>query len=274
MRRFARALWFAVALPLAAAGCADNSMVLKGQVDNYKQQQLASTRQYQEMYQRATALDRNNQELEAMLAQARQQIKISDDQLAALREQLRTTTGQLAQAKAEMTGTEKRVEALSASMRRQGGVSITPNNSFLQTLPNLNLPPGHVRRDGDVIRIALPNSQLFEPGSARLRPTAAAALTAAAGELSRLYPNQIIGVEGHTDNDQVVGGPARNNHELSVARAMAVYDVRVTRTRLQPDQLFVVGHGGNHPMASNATLDGKELNRRVELVVYPERKGQ
>jgi flagellar motor protein MotB len=274
MPRFVRALWLSAVVSLVAAGCADNSMVLKGQVDKFKQQQLAGTRQYQELYQRATALDRNNQELEAMLAQSRQQIKISEDQLAALREQLRTTTGQLAQVKAEKTGSEKKVEALNASMRRQGGVSITPNNSFLQALPNLNLPPGHVRRDGDVVRIALPGSQLFEPGGARLRPTAAATITTAAAELARLYPNQIIGVEGYTDTDPVAGGPWRNNHELSVARAMAVYDVLATRTRLQPDQLFLVGHGGNHPMASNATPEGKELNRRVELVVYPERKGQ
>ncbi len=93
-----------------------------------------------------------------------------------------------------------------------------------------------------------------------------------AAELVRTYPDQIVGIEGHTDNDPIVGNQGRNNHELSVARAQAVYDVLVNRTRLQGNQLFIVGHGANHPIVSNATPEGKQRNRRVELVVYPERK--
>ena len=50
---------------------------------------------------------------------------------------------------------------------------------------------------------------------------------------------------------------------------MTVYDVLVGRTRLQGNQLFIVGHGANHPIVSNATLEGKRRNRRVELVVIP-----
>ena len=53
---------------------------------------------------------------------------------------------------------------------------------------------------------------------------------------------------------------------------MTVYDVLVSRTRLQPNQLFVIGHGPNRPVVSNATPDGKQRNRRIELVIYPERK--
>jgi chemotaxis protein MotB len=124
-----------------------------------------------------------------------------------------------------------------------------------------------------VIRVALPGSQLFESGSARLRPGAVNTITNAANELARIYPDQIIGVEGYTDTDPIAGGQWRSNHELSVARAMAVYEVLAARTRLQPGQLFIVGHGPNHPMVSNATPEGKESNRRVELVVYPEKKG-
>ena len=258
---------------LALPGCAGNSMVMKGQVDRYEQQLAAAQQQHQQLNQRAAALDRDNQELGTLLAQARQQAGVYEDQLAALREQLRGTTAQLAQVTAERDDTHRRVEAMNASMRRQGGVAITPNNSLLQTLPSLNLPPGYVRRDGEVIRVALPGNQLFESGSARLRPDGVNLVVAAAGELARLYPEQMIGVEGYTDSTPIVGGQHRNNHELSAARAMAVYDVVVARTRLEPRQLFVVGHGPNHPLMSNATPQGKEANRRVELVVYPEKRG-
>jgi outer membrane protein OmpA-like peptidoglycan-associated protein len=52
---------------------------------------------------------------------------------------------------------------------------------------------------------------------------------------------------------------------------MAVYDYLATHSHLKPQQLFVVGHGANHPVVSNGTPAGKERNRRVELVVYPEK---
>jgi flagellar motor protein MotB len=273
MSRFAVAAWLSTSIALVVAGCADNSMVLKGRLSQSEQQQTAMSRQYQQLQDRANALDRDNQEMGTLLAQSRQQAKVSEDQLAALRDQLRSVTAQLSQTRNDKESTDKRVQALTASMQRQGGVSITPNNSFLQTLPAINIAGVFVRRDGDVIRVELPGSTLFESGSARLRPGAVNLISDVAAELVRTYPDQIIGVEGHTDNDPIAGNQWRNNHGLSIARAETVYDVLVNRTRLQGNQLFVVGHGSNHPIVSNATLEGRQRNRRVELVVYPERKG-
>jgi len=273
MPRFSGGTWLFGCLLVALAGCADNPMVLKGKVTQYEQQQQAMSRQYSELQNRAVALDKDNQELGQLLAQSRQQSKVFEDQLAAMRDQMRGVTAQLAQTRSEKENTDKKVQAMTASVQRQGGVTITPNNSFLQTLPAINQPDVFVRRDGDVIRVELPDSRLFESGSARLRSGGPELIVNAATELMRSYPDQLIGIEGHSDNDPVTGGQWRSNHELSIARAMAVYDVLTTRTRLQGDQLFVVGHGSNHPVVSNATAEGKQRNRRVELVVYPERKG-
>jgi flagellar motor protein MotB len=248
-------------------------MVLKGKLSQTEQQQTAMSRQYQQLQDRANALDNDHQQTNALLAQARQQAKVSEDQLAAVRDQLRSVTAQLAQTRADKETTDKRVQVLNASMQRQGGVSISPNNSALQALPATNIPGVFVRRDGDVIRVELPGNNLFESGSARLRPGAANLISDVAAEIVRTYPDQIVGVEGHTDTDPIVANQSlRNNHQLSVERAMVVYDVLVNRTRIQGNQLFVVGHGSNHPVVSNATIEGKQRNRRVELVVYPERK--
>lgn len=271
MSRMHRVPWWLAVLLAAFAGCADNAMVLKGKVDKYEQQQVAMTRQYEQLQARATGLDRDNQELASLLAQSKQQVKVSEDQLAALRDQLRSSTAQLAQTRAEKESTEKRVQAMTASMQRQGGVPITPNNSLLQVKPAINIPGVEVRPDGDVIRVELSSQSLFETGTAHLRPGAVNLVTDVAAEVIRTYPDQLIGVEGYTDTDPS-GKQWSSNQELSVARAMTVYDVLVKRTRLQPNQLFVVGHGSNHPVVSNATPQGKQRNRRVELVIYPERK--
>ena len=187
-------------------------------------------------------------------------------------DQLRSITSQLAQTRAEKENIDRRVQVLNASMQRQGGVTIDPNSSLLQTLPAVNIAGVFVRRDGEVVRIELPGNTLFEPGTDRLRPGAANLIADVAAEIARVYPDQMIGIEGYTDNDPVAGGPWRNNHALSIARAFAVYDVLINRSRLQGNQLFVTGHGPNHPVVSNATPEGKQRNRRIEFVVYPDRK--
>ena len=269
MRGFAWAGWLSALVALA--GCANNSMVLKGQVDGLQQQQLALSRQNQELQSRAGSLDRDNQGLETILAQSRQRSKILEDQLALMRQQLGGVTSQLARLREEKQASDQKAQTLTASLRRQGGVSISPNNSLATTLPAFDLPDVHVRRDGDVIRIELPGGRLFDAGTARLRPEEAVLIIQVAAELVRNYPDQMIGVEGHTDSDPVHNSQWRSNNQLSAAQALAVHDVLLTRTRLQSGRLFVVGHGANHPVVSNATAAGKQRNRRVELVVYPEK---
>ena len=270
MRDLAWARWLAaLALPVLA-GCAENSMVLKGQVDRIRQEQVAISRQKEELQSRATRLDRDNQDLVNQLTQSKQQSKILEDRLGVLRDQLSASNAQLARLRDDKKSSEQKVQALSASLQRQGGTPITPNNSLLQTLPAINVPDVYVRRDGDVIRIELPAHRVFEPNGPRLLPGTSTVVLGIAGEVLRTYPNQIIGIEGHTDSDPAAGSQGQTTHQLSIQRAMAVYNTLVTQGRVNPSQLFVAGHGGNHPVLSNATPTGKKRNARVELVVYPE----
>jgi flagellar motor protein MotB len=66
----------------------------------------------------------------------------------------------------------------------------------------------------------------------------------------------------------------RSAHQLTAAQAMAVFEQLSYRHQLLPQQLFVLGHGENFPVASNATAAGQSRNRRVEIVIYPEVVGQ
>jgi flagellar motor protein MotB len=259
---------------IVMAGCADNPMVLKGRMAQYQQQQTDMQNQISQYQKRINDLDRDNQRNQALLAQSQQQSKLLEDRLTAVTEQLRSTTDQLARVSNDKLDLDSKTKALTASMHRQQGVSITPNSSFLQTLPAIRYADVHVRRDGDVIRVELPGNQLFDPGGAQVKPAAYNMIADVAAEIRRTYPDQLLGIEGHTDTDPVTGGQYRTNHALSTARALAVYEVLVSSQRYRAEQLFVVGHGPNHPVVSNGTLEGKQRNRRVELVIYPDRLGQ
>ncbi len=71
-----------------------------------------------------------------------------------------------------------------------------------------------------------------------------------------------LAVEGHTDS---IGGEAVNQ-ALSLRRAQSVISALVNRYGIKRNRLTAVGHGMSEPKASNDTLEGRALNRRVELV--------
>src|SRR5690606_13135598 len=149
------------------------------------------------------------------------------DQVALLKEQLATVNSQLARTQETYAETERKAQAMAASLKNRASASISANSSFHERLPAVNIPGVDVRADGDVIRIELPASKIFEPGGARLLSTSTTLLDAVAAEVARAYPQQLIGVEGHTDSQPLRGGPWASNHQLSVGRAMAVYDFLV-----------------------------------------------
>jgi flagellar motor protein MotB len=259
-----------VFLPVLS-GCANNPYTLQKQNQALQQQQLTLQQRNNELQARASALDRDNQELGTLLAQARQQSKLTEDQLAALRDQLASASTQLSQIRDEKHLSDQQTEALMASVRRRAGATITANNSLDRNLPALNLPGVEVRPDGDVVRIELPTARLFQPATAALQPSAASLVDMVALEIARAYPEQTIGVEGHTDSDFLRTPQGFDHQQLSVAQATAVYQYIVSRGQIPANRLFIVGHGSTHPVVSNATAAGKARNARVELVVYPEK---
>lgn len=273
MRVFAAGCWMGALAALALAGCAQNPYALQGQVTSLQQQQAALTQRNQELQSKTASLDQDNQDLQTQLAQNQRQSKLLQDQVTVLREQLGSTTTQLVQAQQDKQLAERNAQTTVASVKRRTGAAITPNNSLAANLPALNIPGVEVRQDGDVVRFELSADRLFEPGTAQLRPDAPALIDAVAAELERTYPDQIIGVEGHTDNSPTPPQFSSPN-QFTVNQAMAVFDYLSGRSRLKPNQLFLVGHGANHPVVSNATAAGQARNRRVELVVYPDRAAQ
>jgi flagellar motor protein MotB len=271
MRVVAVSAWLGVLALSVAAGCANNPYALQRQNQALQQQQLAMQQRNQELQSKASTLDHDNQELETLLAQTRQQSKVMEDQLAAVRDQLATTSAQLGKVRDEKQLSDKQTEALVASTRRRTGAKITANNSLQRSLPAVNLPGVEVRPDGDVVRVELPSAKLFQPGSTVLQPVAGSLLDAVAAELARAYPDQKIGVEGHTDGDFVRSPQGGDNQQLSVARATAVYQYLSARNQIPASRMFIVGYGANQPVVSNATAAGKARNGRVELVVYPDK---
>jgi len=234
------------------------------------QQQTALAQQTQQYQQRAASLDRDNQELQSMLAQSRQQTQLLQEQFAATQTQLRDTTDRLASLQNDNDQLRGRTSAMAAGLQVRSQAEIHANNTLLSSMTITNMPGINVRQDGDVIRIELPSDQLFNFGTNQLKLGSDALLKTIASDLSQNYPQQLIGIEGHTDGSPMTSPQFPTDQHLAVAQAMAVYDALTRTGGLQARQLFVVGHGGSHPIVSNGTDAGRARNRRVEVVIYPE----
>ena len=111
---------------------------------------------------------------------------------------------------------------------------------------------------------------LFEPGNATITPHGRQVLRKVAEGLKKL-PDTEIRVEGHTD-DQPLSEGARaiyvDNLGLSMERAAAV--ARTLRAMgVDPRNISVSGYSMYRPVSGNDTPEGRELNRRVEIVLLP-----
>ena len=267
----------ALALPtLALTGC-NHQMVAANQPPPAAAvaavpppQQQAIAQQTQQLQQRTAALDKDNQELASLLAQSRQQIQLLEDQMRATQQQLRDTTDRLASAQSDNDQLRSRTTALTASMQTRGQGEIRANNSLLRNLTISSIPGVTVRQDGDVVRIELPGDQLFNFGTSQFKPGSEALVRAVAADLAQNYPQQMIGIEGHTDGSPPATAQFPTDQHLAVAQATALFDMLTRSAGLPAKQLFVVGHGGSQPIVSNATEAGRARNRRIDVVVYPE----
>ncbi len=117
------------------------------------------------------------------------------------------------------------------------------------------------------------DSVLFDSGKAELRRSAHAVLDKVANVLQE-FPDQPVGVEGHTDNVPIKYSGWASNKALSLARANAVVDYLVQKHGLDPGRLTAIGYGEERPIASNDTAAGRQKNRRVEIIVLPQASGR
>jgi len=109
---------------------------------------------------------------------------------------------------------------------------------------------------------------LFDSGKARLRKESLPILDKVVRILQEEVPENKIGIEGHTDNEPIRFSRWKSNWELSAQRALSVLTY-LEDQGISPPRLAAIGYGEYQPVASNDTTGGKQLNRRVEIVILP-----
>jgi chemotaxis protein MotB len=121
-----------------------------------------------------------------------------------------------------------------------------------------------VRRDKRWIEVEIKSSILFNSGSSDLSDESVPLLRKLAEKIIPL--DNVIHVEGFTDNIPINNFEFISNWELSASRAASVVHL-FTRLGIDPQRMAAIGYGEFRPVASNAKPAGRAKNRRVVLVI-------
>ncbi len=114
------------------------------------------------------------------------------------------------------------------------------------------------------VSVEINASVLFAPGEAKLSQESVQVLTAVAQVLKN--DTHDLRIEGHTDNIPIATMMFPSNWELSAVRASSVVRLFV-ENGIHEQRMTAVGHGSNQPLMSNDTAEGRQRNRRVQLMI-------
>lgn len=178
-------------------------------------------------------------------------------------EALQALTRQLFQSKADEQKAEKRAQVLE---RKTAELQSAYDALVADLRGEVDSKEVRVRRFGEKLEINFVDKVLFDSGSAVVTPHGREVLGKVAGGLKRIKDRGIY-VVGHTDTNPIHSALFPSNWELSTARSSAVIRYLSDTGGVPPERLTAMGRAFYQPVASNATPEGRQENRRVEIIV-------
>jgi outer membrane protein OmpA-like peptidoglycan-associated protein len=223
----------------------EQTIVEQGRAQEARAQTLEAQQATQQAQQERQAAD----QAKAEALQAQQQAEASR-QAALVQQQALTAQAQTAQAQAQTA--EQRARAAEQEKEEMRQRLLSQLNQVLQT------------RDSARGLIVNMSDVLFDLNQSTLKAGAKVRLAKVAG-IIQAYPDLKLRIEGYTDST----GSLEHNQELSERRAAAVRDFLIAQG-VNMNNVTAQGLGPADPVASNSTPEGRQMNRRVDLVVNGE----
>lgn len=232
--------------------------------------------------QRDSELARLREEMErnvASLTTERDQLLAERDSLIAERDglvaerdglvtSLETKEDRLRAEAAEKARLERERQAKEEEIRR-----LTQTHDELKHSLEAEIAKGDIRikQVRDRLTINMVDRVLFDSGRAFVKPAGLKVLKQMSDILKSVDDKQIR-IEGHTDNVPIgvkLQDRFPTNWELSTARATSVVRYLIEKGEIDPDNISAVGYADTRPIASNDDEAGRQVNRRIEIVLYP-----
>ncbi|PJB12845.1 MAG: cell envelope biogenesis protein OmpA [Flavobacteriales bacterium CG_4_9_14_3_um_filter_40_17] len=206
----------------------------------------------------SVAMAENLQKNRDLLAQ----LEAKENALAQERSRLETLENELAQRAGRVDELERLIAQKEASLQKL-------KDAVSKALLGFEGNGLTVEQKNGKIYVSLENRLLFESGSWAIGSRGRQAVEALGKVLADNQDIAIL-IEGHTDNVPYRGGGDINdNWDLSTKRSTAVVSILQENKGVKLKNITAAGRGEFAPIASNETADGKQKNRRIEVILTP-----
>ncbi len=211
----------------------------------------------------------HNQKLDSELTVARGHIAALEAEKAQMEGTLGERDDEVRAARLEVELWQRKYETLDEARKRWGGApGISPE--LEAQLRRLALLDPNIRvkqtREGFVVEVGA--DILFDSGKVALRPAGVATIKRIADVIKRVGTDEALRVDGHTDNDPIKVTSWKDNFHLSAMRAHGVLKALVAEG-ISSERMFLAGFAFHRAQASNDTREGRQQNRRVEILIVP-----
>ncbi|RYZ45218.1 MAG: flagellar motor protein MotB [Sphingobacteriales bacterium] len=181
--------------------------------------------------------------------------------------QLQNTTEQLNQSQEEIEEQRRRLVQLQSLIDQQRKNTEALRQKIADALVNFGSNELTVSMKNGKVYVSMQESLLFPSGSATVNPRGKEALATLARALNQSTDINVE-VEGHTDSIPISKRYA-DNWDLSVERSTAIARILVKEYFVHPARITASGRSEYNPIASNSTPEGRQQNRRTEIILEP-----
>ena len=160
------------------------------------------------------------------------------------------------------------IKHLRDAVTRRDSINLALVQSLKGVLGNLDDQDITVQVDKGVVYVSISYKMLFSSGSYNVTPRAREVL----GKVAKVVNNKPdfeFMVEGHTDNVPIKNACIKDNWDLSVLRATAVVRILQDDFGVTASRMTAAGRSEYVPVTSNASAEGRALNRRTRIIVLP-----
>ena len=256
------------------------ALTLTGCVSSKKYQRLQSeytrlSADYNDRQLELAQCKTNGGNLDQMLADERRRNQELRDDYASLQASLDQSLRQSTQGSVnisklvdEINASNRYIKQLVDAKSKSDSLNMVLTNNLTRSLSRAEMQDVDVKVLKGVVYISLADNMLFKSGSYEISSRAMDILSKIA-KIIKDYSTDDVLVEGNTDNVPISRPNIRNNWDLSTLRASSVVQVLQNKFGVNPRRLTAAGRGEYNTIATNATPEGRQLNRRTQIIITP-----
>jgi len=168
----------------------------------------------------------------------------------------------------EINKSNKYIRMLVLENKKKDSLNKVLSSRITRSLKDVDTKDLDVKVKKGVVFISLSDKMMFKSGRTTISQQADSVLLKLA-KIINDYKDYEVLIEGHTDNVPIHTNCIKDNWDLSALRATAIARKLQNDFGVDPARLTAGGHGEWVPKASNDTPEGRNLNRRTEVILLP-----